>query len=172
MGWWSVQSFRRRVIPDTWEAIQAVKVILTQDVKSIGHRDEIVNVSEGYFRNYLQPRQLAVAATGVPLAEWEKRRQKEEAKSAKQAADAKSLAGRLSEVKVTIKGKVGTGSRLYGSITPADIAEALEKQTGMKIDKRKIDLEDPIKSLGTFDIPIRLHRDAVAHLKIEVVGEG
>lgn len=148
-----------------------MKVILAQDVKNIGKRDEIVNVSDGYFRNFLAPRNLAVPAAGNALAEWEKRRKTEQAKSAKQASDAKSLAAQLAEMKVTIKGKVGVGSKLYGSITPADIADALEKQTGVKIDKRKIELDEPIKSLGSFDVPIRLHREAIAHLKVEVVGE-
>jgi large subunit ribosomal protein L9 len=148
-----------------------MKVILSQEVKSIGKRDEMVNVSEGYFRNYLQPRHLAVAAEGNALAEWQKRRKTEEAKSAKLSADAKTLAARLAEIQVTVKGKVGTGSKLYGSITPADIAEALEKQKHIKIDKRKIELDEPIKSLGAFDVPIRLHKDATAHLKVEVVGE-
>jgi len=148
-----------------------MKVILTQDVKSIGKKDEIVNVSEGYFRNYLLPRQLGLAAEGAALAEWTKRRKNEEAKAAKLSADAKDLAARIEQVKVTVKGKVGAGSKLYGSITSADIAAALEKQTGMKIDKRKIELEEPIKALGTFTLPIRLHKDATTHLKIEVVGE-
>ncbi|HEY3298879.1 MAG TPA: 50S ribosomal protein L9 [Armatimonadota bacterium] len=148
-----------------------MKVILTQEVKSIGKRDELVNVSEGYFRNFLQPRRLAVAAEGTALAEWQRRRKTEEAKSAKLSADAKALAAQIAELKVTIKGKVGSGSRLYGSITSADIAEALEKQHKVKIDKRKIELEDPIKALGSVDVPIRLHKDATAHLKVEVVGE-
>lgn len=142
-----------------------------QDIKNIGKREEIVNVSEGYFRNFLLPRKLAVAAAGPALAEWEKNRKTEEAKSAKMSADAKTLAGRLADMKVTIIGKVGTGSKLYGSITPADIADALEKQHHVKIDKRKIEIEDHIKTLGSFDVPIRLHKDATAHIKVEVVGE-
>ena len=148
-----------------------MRVILTQDVKNIGKREEIVNVSDGYYRNYLQPRNLAVPAEGTHLAQWESRRKNEASKSAKQEADAKSLASRLSEITVNIKGKVGTGSRLYGSITSADIADALEKQTGIKIDKRKIELTDPIKSLGEFDVPIRLHKEAIAHMKVQVAGE-
>lgn len=148
-----------------------MKVILTQDVKSIGKRDEIVNVSEGYFRNYLLPRQLAVAGEGSALAQWEKRKKTEQAKSAKLSADAQALAARINELKVTVKGKVGTGSRLYGSITSSDIAESLEKQSGIKIDKRKIEMDEPLKALGTFTIPIRLHKDATAHLKVEVVGD-
>jgi large subunit ribosomal protein L9 len=148
-----------------------MKIILIQEIKGIGKRDEIVNVSEGYYRNFLLPRHLAVAAEGSALADWQKRRQTEEAKAIRMSTDAKTLAARLADVKVTIKGKVGAGSKLYGSITPTDIAEALLKQTGLKVDKRKIELDDHIKSLGQFDVPIRLHKDATAHLKVEVVGE-
>lgn len=148
-----------------------MKVILTQDVKSIGRKEEIVNVSEGYFRNYLAPRQLAVAAAGPALADWEKRRKNEAAHEEKLRTTAKGLADRLSGVKITIKGKVGAGSKLYGSITAADIAAAIEKQTGDKIDKRKIEIDEPIKALGSHEVPIRLHRDATARITVDVVGE-
>jgi large subunit ribosomal protein L9 len=148
-----------------------MKVILTHEVKSVGRPDDIVNVSEGYARNYLFPRNLAIAANEANLAALNKRRRIEENKGEKLLAEAKDLAGRLTEAKVTVRGRVGSGTKLYGSITHADIADALEKQAGIKIDKRKIELHEPIKTLGEFDVPVRLHREAVAHLKIEVVGE-
>ncbi|HUV04385.1 MAG TPA: 50S ribosomal protein L9 [Armatimonadota bacterium] len=148
-----------------------MKVILAREVKGLGLHDDIVNVSDGYARNYLFPRGLAVAATKPNLAELEKRRKIEEARGEKTVGEAKDLAERLAEVQITIKGKVGTGTKLYGAITHADIADELEKQTGIKIDKRKIELEEPIKSLGTYDVPVRLHRDAVTHLKLEVLAE-
>lgn len=148
-----------------------MKVILTGDVKNIGKAEEIVNVSEGYFRNFLQPRKLAVPAEGGYLAEWQKKRKAEAAKEAKIAADAKALAAKINEMKVTIKAKTGAGSKLYGSVTGADIADALQKQKNVKVDKRKIEMEEPIKALGTFDVPIHLHRDATARLKVEVVSE-
>jgi large subunit ribosomal protein L9 len=140
-------------------------------VKSIGRREEIVNVSEGYFRNFLAPRQLAVAAVGSALTEWEKRRKNEAAHEEKLRTEAKALAAKLSGIKVTVKGKVGVGSKLYGSITAADIAANLEKQTGIKIDKRKIEMDEPIKTLGSHEIPIKLHRDATTRVNVEVVGE-
>jgi large subunit ribosomal protein L9 len=146
-----------------------MKVILSQDIKGVGIAQEMVNVSEGYARNYLFPRKLAIEATPANTTAWEKRRKAEEAKELKAAQTAKSLASRIGEVKVVVKGKVGAGTKLYGSITPADIADALEQQTGMKIDKRKIELGEPIKSLGEFDVPIRLHKEATAHLKVEVI---
>ena len=148
-----------------------MKVILTREVKSLGQRDDIVNVADGYARNYLFPRSLAVPATDANIAELGKRRKAEEARGEKAVGEAKGVAGQLAGAQLTIQGKVGTGTKLYGSITHADIAEALERQTGIKIDKRKIELEEPIKSLGSYDVPIRLHREAVVHVKVEVVGE-
>ena len=148
-----------------------MRVILIREVKGLGRHDDIVNVSEGYARNYLFPRRLAVQATKANLAELEKRHRAEESRGEKSIEEAKDLADQLAEVQLTVKGKVGAGTKLYGSITHADIAEELEKQTGIKIDKRKIELEEPIKSLGTYDVPVRLHREAVTHLKLEVVAE-
>ena len=149
-----------------------MKVILTREVTSLGRRDDIVNVAEGYARNYLFPRNMAVPANGTHLAQLEKRRKLDESRGEKVLEEAKDLTERLNEVQITIKGKVGAGTKLYGSVTHADIADALEQQTEIKIDKRKIEMEEPIKSLGTYDVPIRLHKDAVAHIKVEVVGEG
>ena len=148
-----------------------MKVILTREVKSLGRRDDVVNVAEGYARNYLFPRNLAVPATSAHMADLQKRMKAEEAKGEKAVDEAKELAEKLNEVQITIKGKVGTGTKLYGSITHADIADALEQQTQIKIDKRKVEMEDPIKSLGEYEVPIRLHREAVAHIKVEVVAE-
>ncbi len=149
-----------------------MKVILTQEVKGLGQHNDIVNVADGYARNYLFPRKLAAPATKAALAELEKRRKREELRDEKALEEAKELAGRLAEVEVALKGKVGAGTKLYGSITSADIAEALEQQTEIEIDKRKIEMEEPIKSLGSYEVPIRLHREAVVQLKVEVIGEG
>lgn len=148
-----------------------MKVILAQNIKGIGHADDVINVSDGYARNYLFPRKLAVPATDANLKQIEKRKQAEEARGEKAVEESKGLAERIAEVQVTVKGRVGTGTKLYGSITHADIADALEQQAGIKIDKRKIELEEPIKSLGEYEVPIRLHREAVTHLKVEVIGE-
>ncbi|MHB1457212.1 MAG: 50S ribosomal protein L9 [Armatimonadota bacterium] len=148
-----------------------MKVILNVEVKGVGKPEEIVNVSEGYARNFLFPRKMAIEADATNMAAWTKKRKTEEMKSQKIADDAKNLASKISGVQVQIKGKVGAGSKLYGSITHADIAEALEKQKGIKIDKRKIELDEPIKSLGIFDVPIRLHKEALTTLKIEVVAD-
>ena len=148
-----------------------MKVILTQNIKGVGCADDVVNVSDGYARNYLFPRKLALPANDVNLKQVEKRKQVEEARGEKALGESKDLAEQINEAQITIKGRVGTGTKLYGSITHADIADALEQQAGIKIDKRKIEMEEPIKSLGSYEVPIRLHKDAVAHLKVEVVGE-
>lgn len=148
-----------------------MKVILNQEIKGVGKPDEIVNVTEGYARNFLFPRKMAIEANDTNMAAWNKKRKNEEAKNQRIAADARDLAAKISSISVTVIGKVGAGSKLYGSITHADIANALEKQKGIKIDKRKIELDEPIKSLGTFDVPIRLHKDALAHLKVEVISD-
>ena len=148
-----------------------MKVILTQNIKGVGHTDDIVNVSDGYARNYLFPRKLALPANEVNLKQIEKRKQVEEDRGEKAVEESKDLAEQINEAQITVKGRVGTGTKLYGSITHADITDALEQQTGIKIDKRKIEMEEPIKSLGTYEVPIRLHKDAVAHIKVEVVGE-
>lgn len=148
-----------------------MKVILSQNIKGVGHADDIVNVSDGYARNYLFPRKLAIAATDGNVKQIEKRKAAEESRGEKAVEESKDLAEQISEAKITVKGRVGTGTKLYGSITHADIADALEAQTGIKVDKRKIEMEEPIKSLGEYEVPIRLHREAVAHLKVEVVGE-
>lgn len=147
-----------------------MKVIMTSEIKGVGKPEEVVNVSEGYARNFLFPRNLAIPADEKNMAALNKKKKAEDEKSAKASEEAKGLAERISKAQVTVQGKVGAGSKLYGAITPADIAASLEKQTGIKIDKRKIELPEPIKSLGSFDVPVRLHKDATAHLKVEVVG--
>ena len=146
-----------------------MKVILTGTVKNVGKLDDVVNVSEGYARNFLFPRKLAVEANAANMSELNKRIKTEEAKGEKALQEAKETGAKISGTKVAIVGKVGSGSRLYGSITSGDIADALAKQAGIKIDKRKIELDEPIKALGQFDVPIRLHRQVTTRLKVEVV---
>ncbi|MBP6963443.1 MAG: 50S ribosomal protein L9 [Armatimonadetes bacterium] len=148
-----------------------MRVILVREVKSLGKPDDIVNVSEGYARNFLFPRHLAVPAEGGHMTELNRRRRTEEQKGEKLAEDAKSLAEKIEGKQVTIKGKVGQGTKLYGAVTPADIAEAIQNDLGAKVDKRKIDSHEPIKSVGTHDIRIHLHRDVTVGMTVEVVGE-
>ncbi len=148
-----------------------MKVILTREVKSLGKIDDIVNVSEGYARNFLFPRNLAVPADESHMAELNKRRKIEAQKGEKLLEEAKALGEKLNDKQITIKGKVGQGSKLYGAVTSADIADEIQKQLGVKVDKRKIDTHEPIKTIGIHEIKIHLHRDVTAKMQVEVVGE-
>jgi len=148
-----------------------MEVILREHVDNLGKRGEIVKVADGYARNYLLPRKLALLATEGNKQRIARERVTFEAKEAeeKQAADA--TAGRLSGLELVISRKVGETEALYGSVTTSDIAEALASK-GLPVDRRKIHLQEPIKKLGEFEIPIRLHREVPASVKLRVVAEG
>src|SRR5579864_597196 len=133
-------------------------VILREDVDKLGTRGQMVKVSPGYARNFLLPKRLAVEATESNKKIVEQERQAHLRREAKQVADAGDLAKLMADVSVTIKQKAGENDQLFGSVTSKDIADALEQQ-GYTIDRRKIVLEEPIKTLGEFKVPIRLHRD-------------
>ena len=134
-----------------------MKVVLLKDVKNIGKRDEILNVSDGYARNFLFPQRLAAEATPGMLKEIEKKRAAQDAREAEALAEAKARAASLKGKVIDLKIKCGSQGRLYGSVTTAEVAEALEKQHGFAADKRKIDLGDPIKEVGDREISIRLY---------------
>ena len=146
-----------------------MKVILVHDVKSVGKSGEILEVSDGYARNFLFPRQLAQEATAGALKQAEQRIRTEQIKRAKQKAEAEELAGQLTGARVQVKAKAGTEGRLYGAVTSKEIAEAIKGQTGLVVDRRKLDLPDPIKALGSFEIPARIHPEVTATLHVEVV---
>ena len=134
-----------------------MKVVLLKDVKNIGKRDEIVTVSDGYARNFLFPQKLAVEAKAGTLKEIEKKRAAQDAREAEALAEAKAKADALRGKVINLKIKCGSQGRLYGSVTAAEVAEALEKQHGVAVDRRKIELGDPIKEVGDREISIRLH---------------
>ncbi len=143
-------------------------VILKQDVKGTGRAGEIVKVSDGYARNMLIPKGLAVEATKGNMNNLEKAREKqaEEEAAAKKAAE--ELAKKLAGLTITVKTKAGEGGRLFGSITSMDISEELEKQHGIHVDKRRIQMDQPIKQLGDFKVPAKLHHDVNAELTVKV----
>lgn len=145
-----------------------MQVILNKDVKGTGKAGDIVNVSDGFARNMLFPKGLATEATAANVRSLEKQKANEAAKKAEEKAAAQDLAKRLEEAKVTIKTKSGEGGRLFGSITSKDIAEAAKKQ-GYDIDKKKIQLNSPIKSIGRFDIKVKLYPEVVGTLTVEVI---
>src|ERR1043165_7837945 len=127
-----------------------MKVILQRDIPKLGKMGDIVPVKDGYARNYLLPRSLAVAATGGALKEHDARIKREREKDEKNLSKAQSSAEKIEGLSVTILGRVGGGTKLYGSITAQDVAEAIEKERGIAVDKRRVGLVDPIKTLGTY----------------------
>ena len=148
-----------------------MKVILTQDVKGTGKAGEVKDVADGYARNFLIPRKLAVPATAGALKGVEQRRAAESKRAAAEETTARALATRIGAEPIVIRAKVGDQGRLYGSITSGDVADELSRRLGEPIDKRRIDLTDPIRQLGTFQVPIRLHRTVTVNLTVEVQAE-
>jgi large subunit ribosomal protein L9 len=147
-----------------------IEVILKQEVEHLGERGDIVKVAPGYARNYLLPRKLALAVTAGNKKQIEFEKKAAAAKAAEERAVAQALATRFAQVEVVVLRKVGENGHLYGSVTSADIAEALAAQ-GFEVDKRKIQLGDPIKDVGETQVPIRLHREVTAQVKVVVAAE-
>jgi large subunit ribosomal protein L9 len=147
-----------------------MQVILKSEVKDLGHIGEVLNVKDGYARNFLIPRGLAVEANqkNIKAFEHEKRKIQELAKKAK--AGAQDLASRLSAVSLTIKAKAGEEDKLFGSVTAMDIADALKKE-GFDIDKKKIQLEDPIKRLGSYTVAVKIYPEVSAQVSVQVTAE-
>lgn len=148
-----------------------MEVILREHVDNLGSRGEIVKVADGYARNFLLPRKLALLATEGNKKQVERERAKFEAKESLEREAAQSVASRVTGVEIVIARRVGETEALYGSVTTADIAEALAAK-GVEIDRRKLQLDEAIKRIGEFDIPVKLHRDVTTSLKVRVVPEG
>ncbi len=146
-----------------------MKVIFTEDVKNKGKKGEVKNVSEGYARNYLLKNNLAIEATAGNLKGLEAQKNKEKQKEQEEVKEAEKLRDRLKALEVTLKTKAGEGGRLFGSITSKQIAEELQKTHKIKIDKRKIELDQPIRSLGYTDVPVKLHNDVTGNIKVHVL---
>jgi large subunit ribosomal protein L9 len=147
-----------------------VEVILKQDVEHLGRRGDIVKVSDGYARNFLLPRKLALAVTVASRRQIDHEKKMAALHEAQERASADALAARIAAASVVIARKVGETDTLYGSVTSSDIAEALAAQ-GVEIDRRKIHLPEPLKRLGEHAVPIKLHRDVVAPVTVQVVKE-
>jgi large subunit ribosomal protein L9 len=147
-----------------------MEVILREHVDNLGRRGEIVKVADGYARNYLLPRKLALPATVGNRKQIERERAKFEAHEAEERQMAEALAARLATAEIVIARRVGDTEALYGSVTAADIAEALSA-LGFDIDRRKLQLRDAIKSLGEVRVPVKLHRDVTAEVVVKVVAE-
>ena len=144
------------------------EVILKEHVDNLGQRGEIVKVADGYARNYLFPRKLALAVTAENRKQIERERAKAEARDAEELTMARALADRLEAVEISIGRRVGENETLYGSVTSADVAEALAARS-LTVDRRKIQLSDPLKALGDHTVPIKLHREVTAQVKVKIV---
>src|SRR5579885_1459444 len=147
-----------------------MEVILREDIEKLGSRGQVVKVAPGFARNFLLPKRLAVAATDANKEIVEQERQAHLRREAKDLADARDLAKMMSAVEITIAQKAGENDQLFGSVTSRDIAEALEKQN-YHIERRNIQLADPIRTLGDHKVPIRLHREVPVEVTVHVVKE-
>ena len=148
-----------------------MEVILREHIDNLGRRGDLVKVADGYARNYLLPRKLALLATDGNKKVIEREKVKFDAKEAEEQKVAQAVADRLATVEIEITRKVGETDALFGSVTNADVADALAAK-GFEIDRRKIQLHEPIKKLGEFKVPVKLHRDVIVTLTVKVVGEG
>lgn len=152
-----------------------MKVILLSDVKGLGKKGELVEVAEGYARNFLIPRGLAKAATQSNLKSLAAEKSQAEAKAKRELEEAQKTAALLEKTNVAIHAKIGDSGRLFGSVTALDIVDAVKKAVGVELDKRKIELDEPIKMLGEYRVQVRVHPKVHAQLTVRVVeaqGEG
>ncbi len=146
-----------------------MKVILKADLKGTGKKGEIINVAEGFARNYLFPKGLALEANAGNLKDLASKKETQKKKEEDEFQEARKLGEKLKGIALTLSVKTGEGGRLFGSISNRDIGEALEKEKGLLIDKRKIELSGTIKSLGTYSVIIKLHPRVTAAIEVKVV---
>jgi large subunit ribosomal protein L9 len=147
-----------------------MEVILKEDVNKLGHRGDVVKVAEGYGRNFLLPKKLAMEATPANKVVIEQMKQASVRRSAKEKSEAELLVNQLNQVELVFERKVGENDHLFGSVTAGEIAQQLE-QKGFTIDRRKLQLEEPLRQLGEFHVPVKLHREVTAHIKVTVKPE-
>ena len=148
-----------------------MKVILTQDIKGTGKKDQIINTSDGYARNFLFPKNLAVEANVENMAKLKSKQQANAYKKDQEKEEAKKLAEKMGKIMLTLSVKVGENGKVFGGISSKEITEALQKTHKITVDKKKIDMKDTIKELGTKIIRIKLYEGVIAELKVNVIGE-
>jgi large subunit ribosomal protein L9 len=146
-----------------------VKVILRSDVESLGKTGDVVDVAEGYARNFLLPRKLAMEADKGALAQLGSQKKAQEKRDAQALADAKELAQRIEEARIAVKAKAGGNGRLFGAVTNADVADAIHDVLSVGVDKHKIELKSQIKALGSYPVEIRLHKNVLVKTTVDVV---
>ena len=146
-----------------------MKIVLREDVESLGHKGDLVDVADGYARNFLVPRGLAMKATRGGIAQAEAMRRNRSAREDRDREAAQELAGKLTASPIVVTANAGEGGKLFGSITSSDIADAIAQQAGAEVDRRSIQLPEPIKELGELEVPVRLHADVTASVQVTVV---
>jgi len=147
-----------------------MRIVLKEDIENLGRRGEIVQVAEGYARNFLLPKGKALLATDGNLKVIDREKRRYQVRVAKEKEEMEALARRIAGLSCTLVRKVGENDQLYGSVTGSDIADCLEKE-GIAIDKRRIQLQDPIRTLGIYNVPVKLHPEVRAEVKVWVVKE-
>ncbi len=147
-----------------------MEVILLQDVKTLGKKGEIVKINDGYARNFVLPKKLGVEANAKNLNDLKLEKARQAKQEAEELAAAKELAAKIEEKAVKVTIKTGEGGRVFGAVSSKEISAAAKEQLGLDIDKKKMKLEETIKTLGTYEVPVKLHREVTAKLKV-VVGE-
>ena len=145
-----------------------MKVILQADVKGTGKKGQVFEVADGYARNFLFPKKLAIEATTGNIQDITHKKVLEDRRKEKEKEAAVELAAKLNALLIEVKTKTGEGGRLFGSVTSKEIADALKKQHGVEVDKRKLELKDPIKALGNYEVHVKVHPDVIATLKVHV----
>lgn len=148
-----------------------MKIILLEDVKTLGKKGDIVEVNDGYARNAILPKKLGVEANSKNLNDLKLRNQHAKKVEAENLENARELAKVVEQQKVTMKVKTGEGGRIFGSVSTKEIAQAAKEQTGLDLDKKKMQLTDAIKALGTYEVPVKLHSQVTANLTVQVVEE-
>ena len=145
-----------------------MEVILLEDVRTLGKKGQIVKINDGYARNYVLPKKLGIEATPKNLNDLKLQKKREEKEAAEELARAKELAASIEDKSVTLSMKTGEGGKTFGTISTKEIAVAAKEQLGLDIDKKKMKLEESIKTLGTYEVPVKLHKDVTAKLRVVV----
>ena len=146
-----------------------MEIVLLEDVKALGKKGQVVKVNDGYARNFILPKKLGVEATAKNLNDLKLQKANEAKIAAEQLAAAKELGEKLEKATVTLAIKAGEGGIAFGSVSSKEIGKAIQEQLGLEVDKKKIVLNDPIKSIGSFEVPVKLHKDVTAKLAVKVV---
>ena len=148
-----------------------MKVILLQEVKKLGKKGEIMEVAEGYARNFLLPKKLAAPATADTLNQLQQQKSAAADRQKRQLEEAKLLAAQLGQIEVKVKAKAGEGGKLFGAVTTKDFVDAAKIQHGVELDRRKMEITDPIKNLGQTSVVMKIHPEVTAEIKVQVIGE-